>query len=62
MDKMELKGVWNEWKGKLKQQHADLTDDDLQYEDGKEDEMWGKIQKKVGKTKDELVSWLKGIG
>jgi uncharacterized protein YjbJ (UPF0337 family) len=62
MDKMELKGNWNEWKGKLKQQYANLTDDDLKYEEGKDDEWWGRIQKKTGKAKDELVKWLKGIG
>ena len=62
MDKMEIKGKWNEWKGKLKQAHADLTDDDLKYEEGKDDEMWGKIQSKTGKAKDELVTWLKGLG
>jgi uncharacterized protein YjbJ (UPF0337 family) len=62
MDKMELKGNWNEWKGKLKQQYGQLTDDDLKYEEGKDDELWGKIQKKTGKTKDDLVKWLKGLG
>ena len=46
MDKMEVKGKWNEWKGKLKQKYATLTDDDLKYEEGKEDETWGRIQKK----------------
>ena len=61
MDKMELKGNWNEWKGKLKQQYANLTDDDLKYEEGKDDEWWGRIQKKTGKAKDELVKWLKII-
>ena len=53
MDKMELKGNWNEWKGKLKQQYANLTDDDLKYEEGKDDEWWGRVQKKTGKAKDE---------
>ena len=62
MDKMEVKGKWNEWKGKLKQQYAQLTDDDLKYEEGKDDELWGRIQKKTGKAKDELVKWLKSIG
>ncbi|HTN44852.1 MAG TPA: CsbD family protein [Flavipsychrobacter sp.] len=62
MDKMELKGRWNEWKGKLKQEYADLTDDDLRYEEGKEDEMWGRIQQKIGKAKDEVVDWLKSLG
>jgi uncharacterized protein YjbJ (UPF0337 family) len=62
MDKMELKGKWNEWKGKLKQEYADLTEDDLKYEEGQEDEMWGRIQQKIGKAKDEVVDWLKSLG
>ena len=62
MDKMEIKGVWNVWKGKLKSAYADLTDDDLKYEEGKDDELWGKIQQRIGKGKDELVEWLKGLG
>ena len=62
MDKMELKGNWNVWKGKLKQQYSQLSDDDLKYEEGKDDEFWGRVQKKTGKAKDELVKWLKSIG
>jgi len=62
MDKMEFKGNWNEWKGKLKQKYANLTDDDLKYEEGKDDELWGKVQKKTGRTKDDLVKWLRGLG
>jgi uncharacterized protein YjbJ (UPF0337 family) len=62
MDKMEIKGKWNEWKGKLKQQYAELTDDDLIYEEGKDDELWGRLQQKTGKKKDDLVKWLKGLG
>ena len=54
MNTTQIKGNWNEMKGKLKQQYAELTDDDLMYAEGKEDEMWGKIQKKVGKTKEEI--------
>ncbi|MFY7743132.1 MAG: CsbD family protein [Flavobacterium sp.] len=54
MDKTELKGKWNELKGKLKQQYADLTDDDLLYIEGKEDELYGRIQQKVGKSKEEI--------
>jgi uncharacterized protein YjbJ (UPF0337 family) len=41
-------------KGKLKQKYGDLTDDDLTYAEGKEDELWGRIQKKTGKAKEEL--------
>ena len=52
----EIEGNWNEMKGKLKQQFADLTDDDLLYDEGKEDEMWGRLQQKVGKTEKEIRS------
>ena len=52
----EIKGNWNEFKGKLKRKYADLTDDDLLYEEGKEDEMWGKLQQKLGKTEKEIKS------
>lgn len=62
MDKMEIKGKWNEWKGKLKQEYAQLTDDDLAYEEGKDDEFWGKVQQKTGKAKDELIEWLRSLG
>ncbi len=61
MDKLELKGKWNELKGKIKQQHADFTDDDLEYEDGKDDELYGRLQQKLGKTRDEVVKWLKSL-
>lgn len=62
MDKLELKGKWNEMKGKAKQQYADLTDDDLRYEEGKDDELIGRLQQKLGKTRDQVVDWLKSLG
>ena len=62
MDRLELKGRWNELKGKAKQAHGDLTDDDLRYEDGKEDELYGRLQKKLGKTREQVVDWLKSLG
>lgn len=62
MDKLQLKGKWNEIKGKVKQAHGDLTDDDLRYEEGKDDELLGRLQQKLGKTKDEVVDWLKSLG
>ena len=62
MDKLTLKGNWNELKGKMKQANADLNDDDLQYEDGKDDEFLGRIQQKLGKTKDEVVDWIRSLG
>ncbi|WPP48291.1 CsbD family protein [Catalinimonas niigatensis] len=54
MDNLRIKGRWNEIKGKLKQDYGDLTDDDLTYAEGKEDELLGKLQSKTGKSKDEL--------
>ena len=54
MTKLNLKGNWNELKGKLKQQYGDLTDDDLTFAEGKEDEMLGRIQKRLGRSKDEV--------
>lgn len=62
MDTLELKGKWNELKGKVKQAHADLTDDDLKYEEGQDDELYGRLQQKLGKTRDEVVAWLKSLG
>ena len=47
-------GSWNEQKGKLKEKFATLTDNDLLFEEGKKDEMLGKLQVKLGKTKEEL--------
>jgi uncharacterized protein YjbJ (UPF0337 family) len=52
----EIKGDWNELKGKLKKEYAELTDDDLLYEEGKDDEFWGRLQQKLGKTKKEIMS------
>ncbi len=54
MNTTEVKGNWNEQKGKLKQKFAVLTDNDLMFEEGKQEEMYGNLQKKLGKTKEEL--------
>ncbi len=54
MNTTALKGNWKEQKGKLKQKFATLTDDDLLFAEGKKDEMMGKLQIKLGKTKEEL--------
>jgi uncharacterized protein YjbJ (UPF0337 family) len=50
----ELKGNWNETKGKLKQKYAMLTDNDLLLLEGKQDELIGRLQIKLGKTKEEI--------
>ena len=54
MNKLDIKGNWNEVAGKLKQKYAELTDDDLLYSEGKEEELVGKLQQKLGKTKEEI--------
>jgi uncharacterized protein YjbJ (UPF0337 family) len=60
MNKTEMKGSWNEQKGRLKQKFAVLTDNDLMFEEGQKDEMLGKLQKKLGKTEEELNKALSG--
>ena len=62
MDRLELKGRWNELKGRAKQAHGDLTDDDLKWEEGKDEEFYGRMQNKLGKTKDEVVDWIRSLG
>jgi uncharacterized protein YjbJ (UPF0337 family) len=61
MNKTEEKGNWNKQKGKLKQRFATLTDNDLMYEEGKKDEMLGKLQIKLGKSKEELQKIIAGL-
>lgn len=61
MDKLQIKGKWNEIKGKVKQVYGDLTEDDLTYEEGKDDELLGKLQQKTGKGRDELVKWINSL-
>ena len=56
-----MKGSWNETKGKMKKAYADLSDDDLKREEGKDDEFVGKLQQKLGKTKDEVIKWIESL-
>jgi len=51
--KLQLKGSWNEVKGMLKQKYGKLTDDDLAFSEGKEDELLGRLQQKLGRTKED---------
>lgn len=55
MNNLQIKGSWNELKGKLKQKYGALTDEDLTYVEGKEDELLGRIQKRTGKAKEKLI-------
>ncbi|UOQ83149.1 CsbD family protein [Hymenobacter sp. 5414T-23] len=59
--KLKLKGNWDEAKGKLKQQYAQLTDEDLEYAEGQGDELVGRLQNKLGKAKAEVVKMLNDL-
>ncbi len=61
MNTTELKGNWNEQKGKLKAKFASLTDNDLMYAEGKKEEMMGRLQVKLGKSKEELHKIIDGL-
>ncbi|MFZ0391051.1 MAG: CsbD family protein [Calditrichia bacterium] len=61
MDRLEIKGNWNEKKGQLKKKYGELTDDDLRYEEGNEDELVGRIQKRLGKSRDETIKMLRDL-
>ncbi len=56
--KDKIKGNWNVIKGKLKEEYAELTEDDLLYEEGQEDQLLGNIQKKTGQTKEAIKDWI----
>ncbi|NVO85075.1 YtxH domain-containing protein [Hymenobacter terrestris] len=58
---LKLKGNWDDLKGKLKQQYAQLTDEDLTYAEGKSDELVGRLQTKLGKAKNEVVKMLNDL-
>ncbi|HSZ77598.1 MAG TPA: CsbD family protein [Chthoniobacterales bacterium] len=61
MNKLQMKGSWNEIKGKLKQSYGSLTDDDLVFAEGKDDELVGRLQKKLGKSKEEVRQMIEGL-
>ncbi len=61
MSNWRLKGNWNEIKGKLKQKYGQLTDDDLTFAEGKEDEMLGRLQQKLGKKKEEIRTEIESL-
>ncbi|MDB6171823.1 MAG: CsbD family protein [Chthoniobacteraceae bacterium] len=61
MEKLNFKGGWNEIKGKLKQKYGQLTDDDLMFAEGKEDELLGRLQQRLGRSKEEIRRELEDI-
>jgi uncharacterized protein YjbJ (UPF0337 family) len=62
MNTLQMKGNWNVLKGKLKQKYSHLTDNDLRYEEGKEDELFGRLQKATGQTREELERYFDDCG
>ncbi|RPI18345.1 MAG: CsbD family protein [Ignavibacteriae bacterium] len=61
MNRLQIGGRWNELKGKVKQKWANLTDDDLKYEEGKDDELVGRIEKKTGDTAENIRNFFRGL-
>ena len=61
MTKLQFKGGWNEVKGKLKQKYGQLTDDDLAFAEGKDEELLGRLQQRLGRTKDALRSEIENM-
>ena len=61
MNTDELKENWEKQKGKLKQKFATLTNNDFLFTEGKKEEMIGKLQIKLGKSKEELYKIIEGI-
>ncbi len=61
MNSTRLKGSWTEQKGKLKLRFVELTDNDLMFETGRKAEMLGRLQVKLGKTKEDLHKIIEGL-
>ncbi len=61
MNTLVIKGDWNIAKGKLKQKWADLTDDDLQYLEGRQEELLGRIQKRTGETREAIENAIQEV-
>ena len=61
VNKLELKGNWNQIKGKLKEKFGQLTDNDLTYAEGKEEQLIGRIQEKTGKTRKEIEKEIENL-
>jgi len=62
MTTLEIKGNWNVIKGKLKQKYGQLTDDDLAFVQGKEEELLGRVQSRLGRTKEEVRAEIERFG
>ena len=58
---LRTRSNWTELKGKIRQAYGDITDDDLEYAEGKQEEWFGKIGNKIGKTAQDVKAWIKGL-
>lgn len=56
-----VRSNWTETKGKIRQQYADLTDDDMEYAEGKQEEWFGRMGDKIGKTAQDVKRWIQGL-
>jgi len=61
MTELEMKGKWNQVKGKFKEKYGDVTDDDVTFSEGKWDQMLGNLQEKTGKSKEELQKEIEAL-
>jgi uncharacterized protein YjbJ (UPF0337 family) len=61
MDRLRIRGNWNELKGRIKQKWGELTDDDLRYEEGRDDELIGRIQKRTGQAREEIIDYINSL-
>ena len=61
MDTLKVKGKWNKLKGKIKQKYAELSEDDLLYEEGREDELLGRLQQKTAQKREALIKWINSL-
>lgn len=57
----KIRGNWNQIKGKAKEQYGELTDDDVAYTEGQEDQLIGRLQEKLGQTKDQITKWIDSL-
>jgi uncharacterized protein YjbJ (UPF0337 family) len=55
---LKIKGNWNELKGKIKQKYAKVTDDDLMFQEGQEDQLLGRLERRTGEAKDKLMKFI----
>lgn len=58
---LRARSNWTETKGKIRQQYGHLTDDDLEYSEGKQEEWYGKIGDKIGKAAQDVKSWIHSL-